>query len=203
MPGYTKDQLTAKGANVEHYILCPGCDRYWHKRSFRKHCEEGRAKRNPRLEVASADREPRPGDVYVIHPVHARWLNFMVEMAVKSLREEMTAGLHEAQQSPATSRATEAATSPSTARTKRKRGRLTQASHQPPEPNYEVLTVDEAAARYGIPREELIAEMGAHPMPFSVSMRPERRRSAEPGAASLPLPSTEPPHRPERAQRSR
>jgi hypothetical protein len=27
VPGYTKDQLTATGANVEHYILCSGCDR--------------------------------------------------------------------------------------------------------------------------------------------------------------------------------
>ncbi len=37
MPGYTKDQLEAKGAALADYVLCSNCSLYWHKHAFEKH----------------------------------------------------------------------------------------------------------------------------------------------------------------------
>jgi hypothetical protein len=43
--------------------------------------------------------------------------------------------------------------------------------------NTEVLTVDEAAKRFGISREEILAELEKHPIPFEVEIpAPKRRR---------------------------
>lgn len=34
MPGYTKEQLEAKGATLADYVLCDNCGLYWHRRAY-------------------------------------------------------------------------------------------------------------------------------------------------------------------------
>ena len=45
MPGYTKEQLEARGAVFADYVLCSNCSLYWHKRVFQKHLRPSSRKR--------------------------------------------------------------------------------------------------------------------------------------------------------------
>ena len=77
MPGYTKEQLEAKGAKLAHYILCDNCQLFWHRRAFKKHLNVGRETHRT---------------IAVINPRHAQFLDFIAKAAVDAYMQDVATG---------------------------------------------------------------------------------------------------------------
>jgi hypothetical protein len=111
------------------------------KSAFRKHWGEDRPLPYE-LVVADDSRRPQPGDVYIIHPSHAGFLDFMAETAVKSLMAERNA-----QGEDVAPLVDDRQRSGGRRSTKRRGKSASSSKEADPEPDYEVLTVDEASKR--------------------------------------------------------
>ena len=149
MPGYTKEQLEAKGARVSHYTLCENCNLFWHKRVFKKHLV-------PPLQA----RTTKAREIAIIHPAWANFLDFLAETAVRQLMEERAEKIRRGEPiddgtsaMPAEKAADSAAEEP------------------------EVLTVSEAVDRLGVSREEILAEFEKNRVPFEFTIPAATRRA--------------------------
>jgi hypothetical protein len=137
MPGFTKEQLHAKGVTLANYILCANCNLYWHKRVFKKHL-------NVPPSVKTTDGPP----VTVIHPAWASFIDFLLKLAIKKHMKEQTE------------------------RIARGEPRVASPSESPalPPQGPRALTVDEAALRFGVTRESILAEFEKHAVPLTVKI---------------------------------
>lgn len=141
MPGFTKAQLIDKALSVKAYAWCRRCRLYWHKRSIRTHRHVGSAKVIVKFHIPPSPK-PKKGDVVIIHPAYERFLNFLVDDAIKQWQEGQFGNA--------------ASVTPGDyGMLARQRGRAKGATNKPV---YDVLTVDEAVAKLGMTREEIMAE---------------------------------------------
>lgn len=146
MRGYTKDELEAKSAKLASYIWCNGCRLYWHNRAFKKHLSAGAGGR-------SSNGRPKERPVSIVHPAWASFIDYLVETSIKQLMEERADKICsgepvEARSQPVAERDVE------------------RADDEP-----EVLTVDEAVARLGVSREEILAAFDKNMVRFEVALR--------------------------------
>lgn len=142
MTGYAKEQLEAKGANVARYILCSNCSLYWHKRVFKRHLE-------PPLQTRAAQTKENA----IIHPAWADFIDFLAEGAVEHFMEDQAEKLRRGE--PLDDGA------PKTSVEK-----AADAGADAPE----ALTVDEAVARLGISRDEILAAFEKNRTTFEVTI---------------------------------
>jgi hypothetical protein len=141
MPGYTKDELEAKRAKLANYVGCLNCRLHWHRRSFEKH-----------FDVAPPSKaKSRP--VAIIHPAWASFIDFLVDGTIKQLMEERAEKIRRGEPIDADDDA------------------ITERHVEHPTAEHEVLTVDEAVARFGVSREEILAEFEKNKIPFEVELR--------------------------------
>lgn len=150
MPGYTNDELEAKGAKLANYVGCLNCRLHWHRRSFEKH-----------FDVAPPSKaKSRP--VAIIHPAWASFIDFLVDGTIKQLMEERADKIQRGEPIDADADA------------------ITEKRVERPTAEHEVLTVDEAVARFGVSREEILAGFEKRMVPFELHLRPPPSRQGEP-----------------------
>lgn len=141
MRGYSEGELRKRHANIANYVGCLNCRLHWHRRVFEKH-----------INVAAHTRGLKRQQIEIIHPAWERFIEFLVEGAVKqvmaehgyTLRPGERLGRHRSETPP---------------KTERRRGEPIR------------VTVDEAVARYGFSREEIMAEFDRNKVPFEVELR--------------------------------
>jgi hypothetical protein len=142
MPGYTKQELVAKGASLRSFAWCRKCRRYWSKRGFKKHFESDHEKI-----VVKIDMPPMPklkkGDIAIIHPAVQQLLDFVADQIVKDLIAEHAARLRG--ESLPTGDAVQRSVEPAEAEEEYKK------------PEYEIISVDDAAKRFGTTRDAIMA----------------------------------------------
>jgi hypothetical protein len=148
MPGFTKKQLVEKALDPKRYAWCKHCRLYWSRRSLAKHrrsIESG--------DILKIDMPPIPtpkkGDVLIINPACERFIDTLVDLVVKDLLARPPA--READKTTRSSR-------------KRKEPRHS-------EPEYDVLTVDEAVARLGVSKEDVMAAFEQATVPIEVTLK--------------------------------
>jgi hypothetical protein len=155
MPGYTKEQLAARGATLSHYMLCDLCNLYWHKRAFKRH-----------LRPAPPAAEPKEREIAIVHPSWDNFFDFLTKTAIKHWMveaEKMRRG-----------ESFELAAPKSSAKI----------DWPPPSADDpELLTVDEAVVRLGVSREEILAEFEKNKIPFEFTVPPGPRRARGRSAA--------------------
>jgi hypothetical protein len=143
MPGYTKQELMAKGASLSNFSWCRKCRSYWSKRSFKNHFESDHEK-----VIVKMDMPPMPklkkGDVAIMHPAVEQLLDFVADQIFKDLVAEHAARLR-GEPSP-TGDAVQRAIEPTA-----------EAEHEYKKPDYEIITVDEAVKRFGTTRDAIMA----------------------------------------------
>lgn len=152
MRGYTNEQLEARGMNVANYVGCLNCRLHWHRRVFEKH-----------FNVAPPTSAPTKGtQIEIINPAWERFMKFLVEGAVKQVMKEHADKIARGEPVDMTP-----ARPPPTRRRK---------VNDPIR-----VSVDEAVARYGFAREEIMAEFVKNAVPFEVELRsPPSRRGKRP-----------------------
>lgn len=143
MPGYTLDHLEAKHANAANYIGCLNCGLHWHKRSFEKHFN---------VAPQSSTKE-KTRLVAIIHPAWERLIDFLVEGAIKQWKTDHTEA----------TRGDEPIEEVVPARRSSNKKKAID--------ELERITVDEAVARYGLSREEIMADFEGNRIPFEVELR--------------------------------
>jgi hypothetical protein len=157
MPGYTKQQLDAKGRNITNYKLCESCRLYWHKRGFDKHLVA--AANTHATGPALSKRDPCRRPIVLIHPALERFVDFLVETAIRSIMEESADKI--ARGEPVDVDASEPT--------------VLERTPSPSTEEPELVTVDEAVKRFGLAREEILAEFERNIVPFEVELRSPTR----------------------------
>lgn len=149
MPGYTFDRLMAKNANLANYVGCLNCRLHWHKRSFERHFNVG----------APLKTKAKSRPLAIIHPAWASFIDFLAEGAIKQWMKDHAEG----------ARADEPIET--VVRTRRPSKKETATAE------HETITVDEAVTRYGLSREEIMADFERNRIPFEVVLPAARRRA--------------------------
>ncbi len=161
MPGYTKQQLLDRGLKRSNYGWCPTCRRYWHKAGLTRHRAAGHRKLVVEFDMPPSPK-PKKGDVLILHPAWERLLNFVVDAAIVPVLERQ----HAQRDRP---KAAEA-------QTRAKHRQAPRTNEPEPEPEYEVITVVEAMNRFGVTREEIMAEFDEVVREHRASRRKGTRR---------------------------
>lgn len=143
MPGFTKAQLAEQALDAKNYAWCNRCRLYWHKRGIRTHKHVGAATKIIVKFHIPPTPKPKKGDVVTIHPDYERFIDFLVEGAIKEWQEEQLGGV--------------TSTAPPAALRAPKRRRRPAREPVREEPDYDVITVDQAIVRLGVSREEIMA----------------------------------------------
>lgn len=161
MPGYTKAQLVEMEVATAEYAWCRKCRLYWHKRGIRTHKHVGGAKVTVNFHIPPTPK-PKKGDVVILHPAYENFLNFLVDGAIKQWQEEQLG-------------AAASMTPPGGQVPARRRRQKKEAIYK--KPDYDVYTVEDALAKLGMTREEIMAE-------FDEVMRRFESTLSRPGATS-------------------
>lgn len=140
MPGFTKTQLVEKALDPKRYAWCKHCRRYWSRRSFAKHRRSIQSGDMVQIDIPRMPK-PKKGDVLILNPAYERFLDALAEIILKDLLERPPAKEDD--------KKTRAARPPKDAR--------------PSKPECDVLTVDQAAARLGVSRAEIMAAFDKAP----------------------------------------
>ena len=133
MPGYTKQELAREGLDPKRYRYCRSCRRWWPRRGFKVH------QASHQKFVVKIDMPPTPklrkGEVAILHPAWQQFIDFLVDAAIKDLLRNPSRDVGD---------------DPPVRRGKRK--------IKEPEAHGELITVDEAIKRFGMTREEIMAQ---------------------------------------------
>ncbi|HKY34509.1 MAG TPA: hypothetical protein VJN18_01105 [Polyangiaceae bacterium] len=139
MPGFTKTQLVEKALDPKRYAWCKHCRLYWSRRSFAKHRRSIQSGDIVKIDMPPM-RKPKQGDVLILNPAYEKFIDALADLLVKDLLARPPAK----------------ADKKTSSRRSRRDGRQ-------PEPEYDVLTVDQAVARLGVSRAEIMAAFDKTP----------------------------------------
>lgn len=148
MPGFTKTQLVEKALDPKRYAWCKHCRLYWSQRSFAKHERSIQPGDIVKIDKPPM-RKPKKGDVLILNPAYEKFIDALADLLVKDLlaRPPANAGKK--------------------ASTRRSRKETRHA-----EPEYDVLTVEQAVARLGVSRAEIMAAFDKAPgVPVEVRLK--------------------------------
>lgn len=148
MPGLTKTQLIERALDPKRYAWCKHCRLYWSRRSLTKH----RCSREPG-DIVKIDMPPMPkpkkGDVLILNPAYEKFIDALADLLLKDLLAR-----------------------PPAKADKETRSRRSRRDGRPREPEYDVLTVDQAVARLGVSRAEIMAAFDNAPgVPVEVRLK--------------------------------
>jgi hypothetical protein len=142
---------------------------YWSKRGFGNHRHVGHAKVVVKFHVPPT-RKPKKGEFAIIAPWAEDMINFLVDGAIKQWMAEQS-------------------TSPAKSSSEVRRGRQRKRPHV--KPDYDVLTVNEAVARFGMDRDALIRDFENAQREYAARLqRREERRLARQSQLTPPPRST-------------
>jgi len=147
MPGYTEEQLEAKRANLANYVGCLNCRLHWYKKSFERH-----------FNVVPTTRGRKARPIAIIHPAWERFYDFLVTTAIKHTVDERAEKVRAGE--PIETRIA---------------GRET-AEERKTADDCETITVDEAVSRFGLSRQEILADFERNMVPFEVTLPAPKRK---------------------------
>lgn len=149
MLGFTKTQLVEKALDPKRYAWCKHCRLYWSRRSFAKHRRSIQSGDIVKIDMPMM-RKPKKGDVLILNPAYEKFIGALADLLVKDLLERP----------------------PARDADKKTRSRRSRKDPLHAEPEYDVLTVDEAVARLGVSSAEIVAAFDKAPgVPVEVTLK--------------------------------
>jgi hypothetical protein len=149
MPGFTKTQLVEKALDPKRYAWCKHCRLYWSRRTFAKHRRSIQSGDIVKIDMSLMPK-PKKGDVLILNPAYERFIDALADLLVKDLL----------------------ARPPAREADKQAKSRRMRKDARDAQPQYDVLTVDQAVARLGVSRTEIMAAFDKAPgVPVEVRLK--------------------------------
>jgi hypothetical protein len=149
MPGFTRTQLVEKALDPKRYAWCKHCRLYWSRRAFAKHRRSVQSGDIVKIDMPAGPK-PKKGAVLILNPAYERFIDALADLLVKDLL----------------------ARPPAREADKKAKSRRIREDALDAKPEHDVLTVDQAVARLGVSRAEIMAAFDKAPgVPVEVKLK--------------------------------